>query len=214
MVEPGETEPAVECSHERTLGMRCERLAIEPLDFNLGSYSTEPTEDLRRKCCRSVLIRRSCSILAASPVGGETRVFGASSALCLKASLFNFRKWFDWAEGEKSSDIGNPYSGSSVWSRMSGVREEVGRASGAHQYMIGTGRAELGNIPNCDCCSCVFVRVSCCCPSSMSSIPISDASRVLSNFATVRGRFYLCHNRYPYGDCIRRGSCVPGLLLH
>lgn len=37
MIEPGETEPAVECSHERTLGMRWVRLAADALDLILGS---------------------------------------------------------------------------------------------------------------------------------------------------------------------------------
>lgn len=37
IADPGETEPAVECSHDRTLGIRCVRLAAEALDANLGS---------------------------------------------------------------------------------------------------------------------------------------------------------------------------------
>lgn len=49
IVDPGEREPAVECNHERMLGTRRARLAVEALDTRRSSWSSEPTEDLRRR---------------------------------------------------------------------------------------------------------------------------------------------------------------------
>lgn len=45
MTDPGETDPAVECNQDLTLGIRCVRLAAEALDTILGSSSPDPTED-------------------------------------------------------------------------------------------------------------------------------------------------------------------------
>ncbi len=71
IVEPGDTEPAVECSQERTLGMRWVKLAAEALETMRGSTSIDPTEDLRRRLCKSVLMCSSCIMFVVSLVGGE-----------------------------------------------------------------------------------------------------------------------------------------------
>lgn len=84
MVELGDTEPAVECSHDRILGIRCVRLAAEALDTIRGSRSLD-TEDVRRKFCKSVRICSSCNMFAVS-LGGEVQLFKDKSAFCLKLS--------------------------------------------------------------------------------------------------------------------------------
>lgn len=71
MTEPGETEPAVECNQERTLGIRWVRLAADALDLILGSYSLEATEEVRRRLWKSVLICKSCNMEAVSLEGGD-----------------------------------------------------------------------------------------------------------------------------------------------
>lgn len=71
MMEPGETEPAVECNHDLTLGIRWVKLAADALDLILGSNSLEATEEVRRRLCRSVLMCRSCNIEVGSTNGGD-----------------------------------------------------------------------------------------------------------------------------------------------
>jgi len=91
MAEPGDTEPAVECSHERTLGMRWVKLAAEALDAIRGSTSMDATDDLRLRLCRSVLMCSSCIMFVVSLVGGEACEYMDASAFCLNASRFRLR---------------------------------------------------------------------------------------------------------------------------
>lgn len=96
IVEPGDTEPAVECNHDLMLGIRWVRLAAEALDIIRGSKSLDPTEDLRRRLYRSVLMCSSCSVLGVSLVGGDVRWADKASAFCLNNSRLRRMYEFDW----------------------------------------------------------------------------------------------------------------------